>query len=32
MIHHIEQSDHPLRELREVYKGTKKELRVLKED
>lgn len=32
MIHHIEQSDHPLRELREAYKGTKKELRVLKED
>ena len=32
MIHHIEQSEHPLRELREAYKGTKKELRVLKED
>lgn len=32
MIHHIEQSDHPLRDLREAYKGTKKELRVLKED
>lgn len=32
MIHHIEQSDHPLRDLREAYKGAKKELRVLKED
>ena len=32
MIHHIEQSEHPLRELREAYKGAKKELRVLKED
>ncbi len=32
MIHHIEQSDHQLRDLREAYKGTKKELRVLKED
>lgn len=32
MIHHIEQSEHPLRDLREAYNGTKKELRVLKED
>lgn len=32
MIHHIEQIEHPLHELREAYKGTKKELRVLKED
>lgn len=32
MIHHIEQSDHPLRELREAYKGDKKGLKVVKED
>jgi predicted HNH restriction endonuclease len=32
MIHHIEQSEHPLRELREAYKGAKKELKILKED
>lgn len=32
MIHHIEQNEHPLRDLREAYNGTKKELRVLKED
>lgn len=32
MIHHVEQSEHPLRDLREAYKGTKKELRVLKGD
>lgn len=32
MIHHIEQSEHPLRDLRAAYKGAKKELRVLKED
>lgn len=32
MIHHIEQSEHPLRDLREAYKGVKKDLRILKED
>lgn len=32
MIHHIEQSDHPLRDLREAYKGDKKGLKVVKED
>lgn len=32
MIHHIEQSEHSLRDLREAYKGVKKNLRILKED
>ena len=32
MIHHIEQSDHPLRDLREAYKGDKKGLKDVKED
>lgn len=32
MIHHIEESKHPLRDLREAYRGIKKKLRILKED
>lgn len=32
MIHHIENSEHPLRDLREAYKGDKKGLKVVKED
>lgn len=32
MIHHIKDSEHPLRDLREAYKGTKKELFIWKED
>ena len=32
MIHHIGNSEHPLRDLREAYKGEKKEIRIWKED
>ena len=32
MIHHIKDSEHTLRVLREAYRGEKKELRIIKED
>lgn len=32
MIHHIENSEHPLQDLRETYKGEKKHLQCLKND
>lgn len=32
MIHHINESEHPLKELREAYRGVKKEIKVWKED
>lgn len=32
MIHHIKDSEHTLRDLREAYRGEKKELRIIKED
>lgn len=32
MIHHIRESEHPLRDLREAYKGERKTIRILKED
>lgn len=32
MIHHIKDSEHPLRDLREAYKGMKKELYIWKKD
>ena len=32
MIHHIEGSEHPLRDLRQAYRGEKRELKITKED
>ena len=32
MIHHINESEHPLKELREAYRGVKKEIKVWKEE
>ena len=32
MIHHIEASDHPLRDLCQAYRGEKRELKITKED
>ena len=32
MIHHIEGSEHPLRDLRQAYRGVKRELKITKED
>lgn len=32
MIHHINESEHPLKELREAYRGVKKEIKVWKEN
>ena len=32
MIHHIKHSDNPLRDLRKVYKGEKKDIKIWKED
>ena len=32
MIHHIKDSEHPLRDLREAYRGMKKEIKIWKQD
>ena len=32
MIHHIKDSEHPLRDLREAYRGIKKEIKICQED
>lgn len=32
MIHHIERSEHPLRDLRQAFRGEKRELKITKED
>lgn len=32
MIHHIKDSEHPLRDLREAYRGKKKEIKIWKQD
>ena len=32
MIHHIKGSEHPLRDLREAYRGIKKEIKIWKQD
>lgn len=32
MIHHIEGSEHPLHDLRQAYRGEKRELKITKED
>ena len=32
MIHHIEGSEHPLRDLRQAYRGEKRELKITKDD
>lgn len=32
MIHHIEGSEHPLRDLRQAYRGERRELKITKED
>lgn len=32
MIHHIKDSEHPLRDLREAYRGIKKEIKIWKQD